>query len=228
MKLFVVGFPKSGTTTITHALEASGMKPAHWSDSTGEFIGKIIYSNVLGGKDPFDGLDDYDSVTQADVCLPAHKINYWPNLDFAILGRIRAAYPDCLMLLNTRDPAKVCASIDRWPSLRQRIVRAAIPGLPSKFGREDGEIVQWIENHFAACRRFFAGDPRFLELDIEQADAPERLGAALGIEIKDWGIIEPNAPKGFDVALMTTPGLVKPGTFRAGPAAAKRRRRGEG
>ncbi len=224
MKVFVVGFPKSGTTTLTEALEASGLKPAHWGDADGNFVGQMIYENVLAGRDPFDRLGIYDSVTQADVCLPAHRINYWPNLDFAILGKIRTAHPECLMLLNTRDPAKICASIDRWPSLRERIVRANIPGLPARMGGEDGEIIRWIENHYAACRRFFAGDPNFLELDIEDESAPIILGKALDIEIKGWGIIKPRAPSPREAAMMAG-ALGASGNLKAGPAAALRRRR---
>ena len=43
MKLLVIGFPKSGTTSITAALEASGLKPLHWRDRQGRFAGKLIY-----------------------------------------------------------------------------------------------------------------------------------------------------------------------------------------
>jgi hypothetical protein len=225
VKLFVVGFPKSGTTTLTHALEASGFNPVHWADSAGKFVGQTIYANVEAGRDLFDGLDEYDSVTQADVCVPAQGINCWPNLDFDILGRIRAAHPDCLMLLNIRDPRKICASIDRWPSLRDRIIQADIPGLPAGVGGDDEEIISWIDNHFAACRRFFAGDERFLELDIEDPAAPDKLGRALGIAIKDWDIFEPNAPALHDVALLTG-AAGRRRDFKAGPAAALRRRRG--
>lgn len=224
MKLFVVGFPKSGTTTLTAALEASGLKAAHWGDSQGRFIGQTIYRNVLAGRDPLASLEEYDAITQADVCIPAQRLNYWPNLDFSILGKIRESHPECLFLLNTRDPAKVCASIDRWPSLRQRIVRASIPGLPARMGAKDEEIVRWIENHYAACRRFFGSDPQFLELAIEDEAAPKILGKALGISITDWGIIEPHAPTPEDVAVMLRPerGL---SNFRAGPGSFQRRRR---
>ena len=224
MRLFVVGFPKSGTSTITTALESAGMNPVHWGDGEGRFVGQLIYEDALAGRDPLGRLTDYDSVTQADVCMPAHRINFWPNLDFAILGRIREYHPECLFLLNYREPAKVCSSIDRWPSLRERIVRAAIPGLPSRMGEKDEEIIHWIENHYAACRHYFAGDPKFLELDIESDDAPKVLGAALGITIEEWGIIEPNVPAPEDIALMTgAKGIT--GVMKAGPAASVRRRR---
>lgn len=224
MRLFVVGFPKSGTSTITAALEASGMNPVHWGDSKGRFVGQLIYEDALAGRDPLARLKPHDAVTQADVCVPAHGINFWPNLDFAILRKIREHHPDCLFLLNYRDPAKVCSSIDRWPSLRERIVRASIPGLPARMGGTDAQLIHWIESHFAACRHYFANDPRFLEIDIESEDAPKILGDALGIAIEDWGIIEPNVPGPDEIDLITG-ARGTPGSFRAGPAASVRRRR---
>lgn len=192
MKLLVIGFPKSGTTSITAALEASGLKPLHWRDRQGRFAGKLIYENILTGRDPFDRMGDYDSVTQADVCLPAQGVNYWPNLDFSVLRAVRDAHPECLFLLNTRDPQKVCASIDKWPQLRQRIVRAAIPGLPAGMGRTDQEIVTWIENHHTACRRYFAKDKKFVEVAIESDDAPKIIGKALGVTLTGWGDVKPD------------------------------------
>jgi hypothetical protein len=221
MKLFVVGFPKSGTTTLTMALEASGMKPVHWADADGRFVGQIIYDNVLEGRDPLAGLEDYDAVTQADVCLPAHGINFWPNLDFAVLSAIRAAHPGCLFLLNHRDPGKVVRSIDNWPALRERLVRSDIPGLPAGKGRSDSEMIRWIENHYAACRRFFTDDPAFVELSIEASDTPARLGQALGIEIKDWGRGRPLRPRDEDIVEMNYP-KKRSKIFKAGPGAKER------
>lgn len=216
MKLFVVGFPKSGTTTLTVALEASGMKPVHWADAEGRFVGQLIYDNVLAGRDPFAALEAYDAVTQADVCVPAHRVNFWPNLDFAILSAIRAAHPQCLFLLNHRDPERVVRSIDDWPALRERLVKSEIPGLPAGMGASDSEMIRWIENHYAACRRFFAGDPAFLDLSIEAPDAPARLGRALGIEIKQWGRGRPLRPRDEDIEQMHFP-KKKYKDFKAGP-----------
>ena len=221
MKLFVVGFPKSGTTTLTMALEASGMNPVHWGDADGRFVGQVIYDNVLAGRDPFATLDSYDAVTQADVCLPAHNINFWPNLDFSILSAIRAAHPDCLFLLNHRDPRGLIRSIDRWPALRDRLVQSDIPGLPAGKGRDDSELIRWIENHYAACRRFFAADPAFIELSIEAPDTPVRLGQALGIEIREWGRGRPLLPRPEDLREMIKP-TKKYKEFKAGPGAKER------
>ena len=198
MKLMVIGFPKSGTTTLTTVLEANGIKCAHWQDEQGRFVGALIYSAIYCGLDPFALLPGYDAVTQADVCLPKRKINFWPNLDFAVLRAIRRAHPSCLFVLNYRDPEAIVDSIEKWTGMQGRFTRSEIPGLPAGLGGDRKHLVTWIENHFDACRAFFADDPNFLELDIASADAPDKLGKALGKPITGWGKFRPSykqAPK---------------------------------
>jgi len=186
MKLFVIGFPKSGTTSLTTALEASGIASAHWRTSSGKFVGFLIYDALYRGLEPFALLSDYQAVTQADVCLPSHNLNLWPNLDFAVLSAIRRHHPECLFVLNYRRPKAIADSIFKWDDMQDRIARSNVPGLPRTLGRTREQLMTWIENHFDACRRFLGNDEHFLELDIESADAPERLGAALGTEIVGW------------------------------------------
>lgn len=210
MKLMVIGFPKSGTTSLTKALDASGVRAVHWRTHSGKFVGFEIYSAIYRGLEPFALLQDYDAVTQADVCLPSHHINLWPNLDFAVLSAIRRAHPTCLMLLNYRRPAAIADSIMKWDDLQQRIAVSEIPGLPRGLGRKREHLVTWVENHFDACRRFFAGDEYFLEVDIESPDAPARIGQALGIELVGWS---DHKAKTFEDEIAEM-GLVDPGPFR--------------
>jgi hypothetical protein len=186
MKLMVIGFPKSGTTSLTEALTASGFRSAHWRTHAGRFVGLLIYQAIYRGFEPFALLKRYDAITQADVCLPALRLNHWPNLDFAVLSAIRRAHPTCLLLLNYRRPEAIADGIMKWDDLQQRVTTSSIPGLPIGLGGKREHLITWIENHFEACRRFFADDEHFLELDIESADAPTRLGKALGIEIVGW------------------------------------------
>ena len=194
MKLMVIGFPKSGTTSITTALEASGVRSAHWIDGERRFIGALIYRSILTGEDPFARLTGYDAVTQADACVPNLNVNVWPNLDFSVLAKIRQTHPECLFVLNYRRPEAICNSIEKWPNMQKRFEVSDIPGLPRGMGGKRKHLMAWIENHFDACRTYFARDERFLEIDIERADAPDLLGAALGIRISDWGDIKPERP----------------------------------
>lgn len=222
MRLMVIGFPKSGTTSITDALEQSGLTAAHWAIDDGRFVGKMIYESAAGGGDPLAELSDYDAITQADVCIPAHGLNFWPQLDFDLLRQIREHHPTCWFLLNRRDPVKVCDSIDRWPSLRQRITEADIPGLPAGVGADDDDMIAWIEGHYAACHEHLGSDPYFADIDIESDATPERLGQLLGIPIEGWGIVQPQRPNARDINLLMT--AVPVGELRAGPRRKRERR----
>ena len=200
MKLFVIGFPKSGTTTLTVALRQSGLKTAHWRVENHVFVGSMIYRSLLDGADPLAGLAHYDAITQADVCIPRLHLSRWPNLDFSVLRAIRKAHPTCLFLLNYRDPEAICDSMVRWPGLQARLVKSDIPGLPSGIGDSPQHLIRWIENHFDACRNYFADDPHFLEIDIASEAAPVALGKALGIPIKGWGDHKPSTFRAGAVA----------------------------
>jgi hypothetical protein len=186
MRAMVIGFPKSGTTTIHRACERSGLHSAHWRTPDG-FCGKLIYESFCADKDPLERLAEYDVIAQADVCLPP-SLSYWPNLDFSVLGAVRRYHPECLFILNRRDPRKIVDSISRWTNFRQRIVRANIIGLPSGIGAKDHELQKWIEDHYAACSEKFAQDPHYIDVDIEAEDAQMRLAAALGWDLRWWGV----------------------------------------
>lgn len=186
VRAVAIGFPKSGTSTLYEALLEAGLRSVHWTHH-GKPIGKLVYDGWFEEGDPFARLRDVDAITQMDYCHPAKKLNYWPNLDFALLTAIRAQYPACLLILNTRPAEGIASSIERWGDMQDRIAAEYIPGLPAGRGRTRAELVRWIEGHFAAVRAAFRDDPAFIELDITSPDAPERLGQALGIRITWWG-----------------------------------------
>ena len=186
MKAFVIGFPKAGTTTLHTALEKSGLRSAHWRTAEA-FVGRLMYRGYLKSGDPFARLSEFDCVTQADVCIPQQRVNCWPNLDFRIISRIRESHEECVFLLNTRQVDKHIASIRGWNDLHSRLVEADVPGLPHGFGETDAELEQWIEGHYAACRGFFGDDPRFVEFDIADENAPSLLESALDISVAWWG-----------------------------------------
>jgi hypothetical protein len=186
MRAMVIGFPKSGTTTIHRACRRSGLRSAHWKIPAG-YCGQLIYESFEAGRDPLEKLLEYDVVSQADVCLPG-VANYWPNLDFEVLSAIRRYHPTCVFVLNRREPRKIVNSISRWGSMRRRFTRSEIIGLPKGVGGEDEELQSWIEAHYAACAARFAQDDYFLDLEIESADARDRISAAVGIKLRWWGI----------------------------------------
>lgn len=193
MKAFVIGFPKSGTTTLDRAFEKAGLRTLHWRLGD-EFLGKIIYQSHCAGRDPLERFVGYDCITQADVCINRSfsnrwmaSLNYWPNLDFAVLAAIRRHHPDCWMILNYRDPAKIQASLSKWFGFQNRIAAVDVPGLPKGYGYQDDEIINWINAQYEACRQHYGDDPRFFEYDIEDPAAPELIAAKTGIALPWWG-----------------------------------------
>ena len=120
MKLMVIGFPKSGTTSITRALGISGLRPAHWRLPNGKYVGHLIYGAVAMGRDPFLHLKGYDAVTQADVCLPREA---QPVAEPRLRGSSRhpPRHPACLFLLNYRRPEAICDSIAKWDNMQFRL-----------------------------------------------------------------------------------------------------------
>jgi hypothetical protein len=187
VKAFAIGFPKAGTMTLQTAFTKSGLKSAHWRVPGRGFVGDMIYDAWFHGEDPLAALRDFDAVTQADVCLPVRQLNLWPNLDFALLAAIREFHPDCLFILNRRASGEIAASLERWRDYKERIVASDIPGLPAGYGATSEELCRWIDSHYAAARRFFEADPRFLDLNVAADDAPATLGRELGLEIEWWG-----------------------------------------
>ena len=129
-----------------------------------------------------------------DVCLPEQGVNYWPNLDFDLLAVIRARYPDCLFILNDREPAKIAASMMKWPGMVNRLVASDVPGLPPGRGQNTNDLVAWIANHHRQCRQVFADDRGFIELNVESRAACQDLAKRLNHPLTWWGIENHSEP----------------------------------
>jgi TusA-related sulfurtransferase len=178
--VFILGFPKSGTTSFAALLEELGYSVAHWRVEEG-FVGQLMHRAHAQGLPVMHHLaGHYDAVAQMDVCLPDAEGApcFFPQI--ALLEEIVQQHPGAVFVLNTRDPAAIVRSIDKWGTLRERIVTADLPGLPAGAGRRDSELVAWIEAHYAAVERRLGGNARYVRFDIER-DRAEKLGVALGL-----------------------------------------------
>ena len=199
VKFFVLGFPKSGTSTIHQAFREAGLRSAHWVVRDG-FCGHLIYRDHRQGRNPLSSLSDYDVIAQPDICRPweerdGEPLVYWPQLDFEIITAIEEHNPEIRFILNRRDVDSLINSISNWASLRNRIIRSDVPGLPQGSGRTDDELRAWIEGHYAACQDHFAGNPRYLEFDIADPTAHQRLEAFAGTELPWWGVANSRAER---------------------------------
>ena len=68
LRVFALGFPKSGTSTLSHALRRAGWREAHCKVGfLDEFIGRLMYRRLYGGVDPLFDLAPFDAVTLCDL-----------------------------------------------------------------------------------------------------------------------------------------------------------------
>lgn len=208
LRVINLGLPKTGTTTLSRALRRAGMKVADWkirSKQTGndaivgKHVGSLIYRSYFDTGDPLAALDEFDAVTEMSFV----KFNFsaWPQTDWAVLSAIMDHHPGAKFVLSHRDPAKTAASMKNWSNLgEKRLPVNAVPGLPRGFGQNVGELETWVRGHFAFCRHVFAGSDRFLEYDVEDADAPKQIGAFLGRDLPWWGQVNRNPDKKLEDA----------------------------
>ena len=192
LRVINLGLPKSGTTTLGEALKRAGLRVADWKVRAGQsattrgFVGKLMYAGYYETGDPLHDLSDFDAFSEIEVIREGH--NLWPQTDWALIDAIRSRYPGAKFILSRRDPARHAGSMRRWSNLGNRRLPAnAVPGLPEGYGRKPGELERWIEGHTAFCRRVFAGDPGFLDYDVEDPEARDRIAGFLGIELPWWG-----------------------------------------
>ncbi len=198
--ILVIGFPKSGTSTLQRAFTASGLTSAHWTWN-GNAIGRLIYDGWFDKGDPLALLTGLDAVTQMDFCHPESGRNYWPNLDISLLLVIRRLHPGVKLIFNARPYDATVDSFARWQgwgALVERVTRADIPGLPAGRGDRHEDLTRWIEAHHAAIRDIFDYDPNFLDLDITAPDARHRLSSFIGQPLKWWGVENANPAPGED------------------------------
>ena len=195
LKIVNLGLPKSGTTTLGHALTQAGLNVADWRIRRGQsendaltrrFVGKLMYEGYYEHGDPLFFMPDFDAFTEIDVVRKG--LNLWPQTDWGLLQSIKDHHPDAKFILTHRDSVSLSDSMGRWSNLgSHRLPTNAVPGLPEGYGGNDQERIRWIEGHYAFCRRVFEGDPNFLEYEILDPLAKVKISAFLGIELPWWG-----------------------------------------
>lgn len=195
LRVINLGLPKSGTTTLARALKIAGLKTADYRirrrqtqdpDLQGAFVGKLMYDGYFHAGDPLALMEDFDAFTEVNVLREGMSL--WPQTDWGLIEAIRKHHPGARFLLSWRDPRAISDSMLRWSNLGlERLPQNAIPGLPRGYGETGHERVQWIEAHHAHVRRLFAGDDAFLEYDVADKSAQQKIGEFLGLELKWWG-----------------------------------------
>lgn len=195
MRVINLGLPKSGTTTLAHAMRVSGLKIADYRIRRRQtqdpalrnaFVGELMYRGYFETGDPLHGLGFFDGFSEVSTLREGHSL--WPQMDWALIEAIRTHHPGARFLASWRPPEALSNSIMRWSNLgSERLPDGHIPGLPQGYGATPAQRVQWICGHYAHLERIFQNDERFMILDVQAPDAQTRLGEFLNREIPWWG-----------------------------------------
>lgn len=195
LRIVNLGLPKTGTTTLAHALRLTGLKVADYrirrrqTDDPalhGAFVGQRLYDGYFKSGDPLDGLDRFDAFSEISCLREGQSL--WPQMDWGLISAIRAHHPGVCFLASWREARALSDSMLRWSNLgTERLPGSDVPGLPRGFGATTAERVRWIEGHYAHLKALFRDDPALLIYDVADPDTPARISAHIGRPITWWG-----------------------------------------
>ncbi|MDQ7071582.1 MAG: hypothetical protein Q9M48_12745 [Rhodobacterales bacterium] len=197
LKVINLGLPKSGTTTLGRALKMAGLKTAdyrirpHQTDDSAihdAFVGDLMYRGYFHTGDPLAHLGEFDGFSEISTLRAGHSL--WPQMDFGLIRALRKHHPDTRFLASKRDAFAMSQSMLAWSDLGiERLPEGAIPGLPAGYGETTKERVQWIESHYENLRQLFDNDSIFMEYDVTDPQAAQKISAHIGRDLPWWGKI---------------------------------------
>lgn len=193
-KIFVIGFPKCGTTSIHNSLINVGIKSCHWHIEIGPKceltgltnvspVGCLIKKAKKEKKELLFYLNDYQAFTQLDANFlhSGNKLfSYYPQIEDTIF--LDKSYPNSKFIFNYRNTSNWIRSLDNWlsggVSYREVIKMSDIPGLPIGLG-SDQDLINWYYWHKNNMIDYFKNKNNFILFNIE-SDNPQKLGDFLG------------------------------------------------
>jgi len=200
LRIVNLGLPKSGTTTLGHALKLAGLKVADYrirphqtdeDDSARAFVGDLMYRGYFHTGDPLAHLDEFDGFSEISTLRAGYSL--WPQMDFGLIRALRAHHPNIRFLAIKRDAFTMSQSMLAWSDLgTDRLPDGAIPGLPAGYGETTKERVQWIDAHYATLRQMFDNDDDFMEYDVNDPQAAKKISAHIGVKLPWWGKVNAN------------------------------------
>lgn len=195
-----LGLPKSGTTTLAHALTKAGYIVADHrlrdkeEDTPGKrriFVANLLYRGLYEHDDPMALLHGYTAISE--MSFIHGKFSVWPQCDFILLRALKKRYPALKFIATRRDAASHSKSIMAWNNLgTARLPNSPVPGLPIGYGKTEDQQVRWIDGHYEALNHWFRDDPDYLELNVADDAAQEKVATFLGRDLPWWGMANVN------------------------------------
>lgn len=173
-KIFVIGFNKTGTTSIDAFFQSYGFRTLHWKFGDKYLAQEIAFnvgksSFILAGIDNFDVYSDFTFVSD-DKAIEANS--YFKEL--------HSTFPNAFYVLNTRSMEGWILSRLRHPKFAERYTKA--------LGMSIIDLVAYWEklkvSRESEIRGYFMGNERFVEFNIEKEtfhELAEKLGLPLSV-----------------------------------------------
>jgi hypothetical protein len=182
--LFIIGFNKSGTTSIHKLAQLSGYRSVHWDEGK---LAKTILTNTLQGQPLLNGYEDKFQIF-SDMAFRSKNFRFDANTLFMQLDH---GYPNAKFLYNFRD-------IDAWLLSRlnhQEVVdgETNIEYYQRVLKTNDFDRIKqiWINERLRYgedIRNYFSGTDKLLELDIKAQEFVDALNDFSGLKFinKCW------------------------------------------
>lgn len=203
LRVVNLGLPKTGTTTLARALKIAGFKVADHrvrpkqtdvKSLHNQYVAELLYRGYFETGDPGAHLEPFECVSEISLLRDGKSL--WPQMDFGLIEAIRAHHPGVKFVASHRDPFELSQSMLAWSDLGvARLPQSGIPGLPAGYGETTKEREQWINAHYAHLRTLFRGRDDFLEYDVADPNARDRLAAFLDVPLPWWGRANRNTNK---------------------------------
>lgn len=181
-KFFVVGMPKSGTTSLSSFFQCGGLRTSHYGCGRTLSCSDCIYKNLSANRSVLHGCDQYDAYTQLDA--EPREFCFFPQRSDAAMLAIHETYPNSTLVLNLRPPLHWINSVSNWNDMRKRLGNC-----DDEFSnaiRSDEAMSRLYVRHTDTIRSFAARyNHRLVEVDIESSDVMPLLNAT-GISQRCW------------------------------------------
>jgi hypothetical protein len=171
-KIFCIGLPKTGTTSLHHAAEILGLRSIHWPHD------QITVRQLRAGDYDLKIMKTCDIVSDIPISAIFPQLDrHFPGAKFVMTHRDRAAWLESQRKapFNNRLPT---------PGGHRDFYRAMLYGV-TEFSEER---FSWVyDEHVARVQRYFSGDRMrdLLQIDITAGDSWRPLCDFLGLPIPD-------------------------------------------
>lgn len=173
--VFIIGFNKTATTTLHHFFQGNGFPSIHWDDNK---LAAAMLENCLYDRRVLTGYDEQYRVF-SDMISQTLRLRFEANSLFRVLD---TDYPGSYFIFNNRSVQGWLAS--RWKKpcgkynttnleLEMQILKTDDPKRVLEKWKSEKEVFE------REVREYFAGCERFLEFDISDPEAPQKISKLL-------------------------------------------------